>query len=300
MSDLYKLTVDLPSIAAVGPMELVLEELAVSVSAFAVEGGEDKWRIDALTSGMPSYDAVAALVADGARIAGIPVPVFSLAPLPSIDWVAENQKSFEPIVAGRFFVHPSRFDGLVPSGSIPIRMDAGMAFGTGSHGTTRGCLLMIDHLLKRQPLRRVLDVGCGTGILAIGCARAAKAARIAACDIDPDAVAVTRENCRLNGIPNRIRPVVSDGLSARGLGLAGAYDLVIANILAKPLQSMAPRLVSVAKRGGHILLSGLLVEQEAMVLSAYRRQGVGLEKRLHLDGWSTLLLKRRPERERKK
>ncbi len=298
MSDLYKLTFDVPSVEAIGPMELVLEEVAVAVSSF--ESAGERWRIDALTLGMPSYDEVAGLIASGARIAGIATPDFNLSPVPSVDWVSENQKSFEPISAGRFFVHPSHFGGVVPAGRIPVRMDAGMAFGTGSHGTTRGCLLMIDRLLKQRALRRVLDVGCGTGILAIGCALASRAARIAACDIDPDAVSVTRENCILNGIPNRIRPIVSDGLSARGLARPRSHDLVIANILAKPLQALAPRLVSVAEPGGRILLSGLLVEQEAMVLSAYRRQGARLEKRLHLDGWSTLLLKRGAARRRRK
>ena len=271
-------------------MELVLEELAVAVSCFEAPGGD--WRVEALVTGMPPYDAVAERISSGAQIAGIPIPEFSLAPLPAIDWVSENQKSFNPISAGRFFVYPSHYEGRIPSGSVPIRMDAGIAFGTGEHGTTKGCLLLIDRILKQGTVKQVLDVGCGTGILAIGTALACKSADVQACDIDPDAVAVTAANCRFNGLPDRIRPVVSDGLSARGLSRPRARDLVIANILAKPLQRLAPRIVTATTPGGWIVLSGLLIAQESMVLSAYRRQGAALVKKVHLDGWSSLLLRR--------
>ena len=290
MTDLHKIEFIVPTIDAVGPMELVLEDLSVAVSSF--EAGGEAWRIEAITAGSPDYDTVESAITSGAQIARIPKPDFVLGPLPAIDWVSENQKSFTPIVAGRFFVHPSHFEGTPPAGAVPIRMDAGMAFGTGEHGTTKGCLLLIDALLKRGSVRNVLDVGCGTGILAIGCALACKSAKVSASDIDPDAVTVTRLNSRMNGLPQRIRPVVSDGLSAKGLGRPRQYDLVIANILAKPLQALAPRIVRTAERGGWIVLSGLLVEQESMVLSAYRRHGAMVVQKRHLNGWSSLLLRR--------
>lgn len=292
MTDLFKIEFLLPTAESSGPMELVMEPFAVAVTCFEIPG-EDTWRLEAYCTDLPPYDRLAKAIADGARIAGIPVPEFSAGPLPQIDWVSENQKSFTPIRAKRFFVYPSHFDGTVPAGSLPIRMDAGMAFGTGEHGTTKGCLLMIDAVLKRRRVATALDIGCGTGILAIATALASRATRVTASDIDPDAVLVSAENCRINGLGNRIRPIVSDGLDRRELNRPGEYDLVIANILAGPLQRLAPGIARVTAPGGDVILSGLLEDQETAVLAAYRRQGLVLRGRERLEGWSTLLLRRK-------
>ena len=292
MTDLFKIELLLPSAESSGPMELVLERFAEVVTCFEAPGS-DMWRLEAYCTELPPYDLVEKAIADGARIAGIPVPEFVAGPVPQIDWVSENQKSFAPIRAGRFFVYPSHFDGKVPAGSLAICMDAGMAFGTGEHGTTKGCLLMIEAVLKRRRVATALDLGCGTGILAIATALASKATRMTASDIDPDAVAVSVENCRINRLQNRVRPVVSDGLDRRELNRPGAYDLVIANILAGPLQKLAPGISRVVAPGGDIILSGLLEDQEPAVMAAYRRQGLRLRGRKRLDGWSTLLVSRK-------
>ncbi|RVU34628.1 50S ribosomal protein L11 methyltransferase [Hwanghaeella grinnelliae] len=292
MTDLYKIEFLLPSAESSGPMELVLEPFAAVVTCFETPGS-DTWRLEAYCTELPPYDLVEKAISDGARIAGIPAPEFVAGPVPQIDWVSENQKSFTPIRAGRFFVYPSHFDGKVPAGSLSICMDAGMAFGTGEHGTTKGCLLMIEAVLKRRRVATALDLGCGTGILAIATALASKATQLTASDIDPDAVAVSIENCRINRLQTRVRPVVSDGLDRRELNRPGAYDLVIANILAGPLQRLAPGIARVVAPGGDVILSGLLEDQETAVLAAYRRQGLYLRGRKRLDGWSTLLLSRK-------
>ena len=292
MTDLYKIEFLLPTAESAGPMELVMEPFSVAVTCFETPGGET-WRLEAYCTELPPYDAVEQAIADGARIAGIAKPAFTAGPLPQVDWVSENQKSFTPIRAGRFFVYPSHYDGVVPAGGLSICMDAGMAFGTGEHGTTKGCLLMIEAVLKRRKVKTALDLGCGTGILAIATALASRSTRVMASDIDPDAVFVSQENCRINGVQNRIRPVVSDGLHRRELKRPNAFDLVIANILAGPLQRLAPGIARIVAPGGSVILSGLLVSQENAVLAAYRRQGLYLGGRLRLDGWSTLLMRRK-------
>lgn len=292
MTDVYKIEMLLPTAESAGPMELVMEPFAAAVACFETPDS-DTWRLEAYCTDLPPYDVVEKAVADGARIAGIAVPEFTAGPLPQIDWVTENQKSFTPIRAGRFFVYPSHYDGIVPPGSLPIRMDAGMAFGTGEHGTTMGCLLTIEAVLKRRHVAAALDIGCGTGILAMAAALASKTTMVTASDIDPDAVAVSQQNCRINRLHTRIRPMVSDGLERRELNKPGGFDLVIANILAGPLQRLAPAIARVTAPGGNVILSGLMVNQEAAVQSAYRRQGLVLRSRTRLNGWSTLLLDRK-------
>lgn len=292
MTDVFKIEFVLPNAESAGPMELVLEPFSAAVACFETPGS-DTWRLEAYCTELPPYDELDQAIGNGARIAGIAKPAFTAGPLPQIDWVTENQKSFTPIRAGRFFVYPSHHDGRIPSGSVPICMDAGMAFGTGEHGTTKGCLLMIEAVLKRRHLVNALDIGCGTGILAIAAALASKQTKLTASDIDPDAVLVSTQNCRINRLHTRIRPVVSNGLDRRGMKKPRAFDLVIANILAGPLQRLAPAIARVVSPGGNVILSGLLEDQEAAVLAAYRRQGLSLRRRLRLDGWSTLLLGRK-------
>lgn len=291
MSAVFKIGLSVPSIDAVGPMELMLESLSAVVTSFAT-GEADIWRIEVYVEGMPDYASVERLVAGGAAAAGIAAPDFLLEPLPDIDWVEENQKSFEPISAGRFFVHPSDWAGRAPSGAWPVAMDAGMAFGTGSHATTRGCLLMLDRLAKARRPSRILDLGSGTGILAIGAAHAFRNAAIIASDIDWQAVLVCRDNCRANGAGGRIAAVQATGMAHPAIARRAPYDLILANILARPLCDLARAVSSALARPGDLILSGLLAEQIPMVLSAYRRHGLHLSSRQVIDGWATLHLRR--------
>jgi ribosomal protein L11 methyltransferase len=204
--------------------------------------------------------------------------------------VAESQAKLPALKVGRFFVHGSHHRGALPRGKLALEIDAGIAFGTGRHQTTRGCLELIEGLADRPPARP-LDLGCGTGILALAMARLWGVAVIAA-DNDPDAVAVTRENAERNGLQGSIRPLRSEGYVAAALRRAGPFDLVVANILARPLIEMAPDLVRHLMPGGRAILSGLLIEQEREVLAAHRALGLRCEARRHHGDWSALLLRR--------
>ncbi len=174
---------------------------------------------------------------------------------------------------------------------IAIEIEAALAFGTGHHGSTRGCLLMLDRLAKRRRPKTMLDVGTGSGVLAIAAAKLFHRP-VHAGDIDPIAVAAARANARLNGVASFVQPVVARGLRHPTLQSGAPYDLVFANILARPLRQLAPAIQSVLAPGGEVILSGLLACDVAAVLSAYRAQGLALVSRLDLDGWATLLLSR--------
>ncbi len=291
MSSVFKISLLVPSIDAVGPMELMLEELSSVITSFST-GDKDVWRIEVFVEGMPDHDYVAGLIEAGAKAAAIKNPEFVLEPLPDIDWVSENQKSFEAIRAGRYLVHSAMDDGPVRPSDWPIVMDAGLAFGTGSHATTLGCLLELDRLAKGNRFFRILDLGSGTGILAIAAARAWRDAGIVAADIDPQAVIVCRENTKANGVDRAILSIQSIGMSNRTLNQTGPYDLIIANILANPLCDMARDVTDAMQRGARLILSGLLVEQEAQVLAAYGRHGLALEHRRRINGWATLTLRK--------
>jgi ribosomal protein L11 methyltransferase len=214
--------------------------------------------------------------------------------LPDKDWVAENQRSFQPFRVGPFWVHPSHDRAGMPSGLLALEIDAGMAFGTGTHATTRGCLELLATLDPAETVNAV-DVGCGSGILAIAMAKLWKRPVIGG-DNDPQAVEVAIENAALNGVASLCRFVTSVGLRAPALGDGAPYDLVVANILAGPLMELSESFGASIRTGGRVLLSGLLVEQADMILATYKRRGFVYERSIDREtggaDWRTLLLRK--------
>ena len=210
-----------------------------------------------------------------------------LIPLPEEDWVKLSQAGLPPVIAGRFALHGSHDDA--PDGHIAILIEAGPAFGTGHHGTTRGCLLAFDAMLNdgTKP-KRVLDVGTGTGALAIATAKVLPKATILASDIDPDATEEAARNARTNGVGDAIDCFTAENFNH--IKLIGAkFDLIFANILAEPLVGLAPEISRALSPGGSVILSGLLIEQERAVRRAYEAQGLTVTARPPLDGWATLV-----------
>lgn len=216
--------------------------------------------------------------------------------LPEKDWVAENQRSFRPFQVGPFWVHPGHVREGMPAALLPIEIDAGMAFGTGTHGTTRGCLEMLATLDPAETVNAV-DVGSGSGILAIAMAKLWNRPVLGS-DNDAEAVDVAIENARLNGVAPLCRFVTSAGLQAPELMRHAPYDLIVANILAGPLVELSSSFAPAVRPGGRVLLSGLLVEQAEMVLEAYENRGFVAERHIDLetgeDWWRSLVLRKAP------
>ena len=207
------------------------------------------------------------------------------------DWVRQSLEGLKPVRAGRFLVHGSHDRERVKPNEIGIEIEAALAFGTGHHGTTRGCLLALDDLTRRRSFRRVLDIGTGSGVLAIAAAKLLRKS-IVASDIDRVAVDAARNNARLNHAP-RIAFVHAAGASARAIAAHGPYDLVLANILLGPLTRLAVPIRRLVAPGARIVLSGLLPSHANAALAYYAAQGFRLERRIPLDGWMTLVLERR-------
>jgi ribosomal protein L11 methyltransferase len=220
------------------------------------------------------------------RLARRPVTV---APLPDQDWIKLSQEGLAPVRAGRFFVYGAHDAGAVPHGVIPIRIEAGMAFGTGHHETTALCLSVLSDLARKRAFRKVLDLGCGTGLLAIGAVKLWRRTVLAS-DIDPTSVLVARQNARANGVGAWVRAVVADGLGNPLLAAGAPYDLIVANILAGPLTHLAPSITQALAPGGMLVLSGLLRDQENLVNGFYRP--LRLLGRRRMGPWSALLLEK--------
>lgn len=228
------------------------------------------------------------------------VPSGIISELPDRDWVRHSLEGLAPVVAGRFFLHGSHDRKRRRHGGVPFEIDAGTAFGTGHHGTTAGCLLALDAILKRRRPQRILDLGCGTGVLAIAAALAAKRKTLAT-DIDPEAVRVTRLNAKLNGVAPLLNGVTAPGLKHTGIAHGAPYDLIFANILARPLISLAQGLTSILAPGGNLILSGLTRDQVRWVLAAYRNRSLIPAQTLFLGNWATLILaskRKRPKHSR--
>jgi ribosomal protein L11 methyltransferase len=274
-----------------------LDEGGLAVAAFqepatgkAVADG--LWRIELLHAGQPDRRHIASALAALAAVAGIERLDVTTRRLPERDWLAETAAQFPPQRVGRFWVHGSHIQARPPAGTVPIHIDAGLAFGSGEHATTRGCLQAVDRIAKRRRFRRVLDLGSGSGILGIAAGRCWPAC-VLAVDDDPAAVEVTRINAMRNGVGSRLRPLLSDGLSNPVVRVMGGYDLILANLLARPLIGLAGGLARTLAPRGRVVLSGLLARQASRVAAAYRAHGLRLESLIEEAGWVTLVMAHR-------
>ena len=269
------------------------EPAEAASSAFETEepwpGGGKAWLVEAYFGFEPDEEEIRALIAAASDEATARSATFGMTE--KRDWVANALAGLAPVRAGRFLVHGAHDRARVSANDIGVEIEAGLAFGTGHHGTTRGCLLHFDRLLKRRRPRRVLDVGCGAGVLAIAAAKVLRR-KVWLGDIDPIAVEVANANARLNGVGELCKAVVSRGVENLRLREGAPYDVVFANILAGPCACSRPRSPRSSPPDGDAIVSGLLLADVPGVLAAWRAQGFFLAERIDLEGWASLRLRR--------
>ncbi len=276
--------------------EEALDGHADTVSRFAAEGQDEGdgglWVVEGLSRHPIERPEILSSVAAIAAALGMEMPEIEFGRLEQRDWLTLNLASFPPIRAGRFFIHGSHVTEAPPAATIALKVDAGTAFGSGEHASTKGCLMALDGLAKRGRLLNVLDVGCGSGILGLAAARLWRASVLAS-DIDPESMRVTKSNARDNQAAQCLTAVTAPGYRHGDIARRAPYDLIFANILARPLMRLAKDLKQHLKPGGVAVLAGLLERQERMVLSAHLMQGLCLERRILIDGWACLVLRKR-------
>ena len=255
----------------------------------AFEGTGGRWEIAMHFAQAPDQTSIRELVAIAAG--GEAAQDISFDAVEAKDWVRASLEELVPVRAGRFIVHGRHDLAKVPPNKLGIEIEAALAFGTGHHGTTRGCLLLLDDVLKARRPKRVLDLGTGTGVLAIAAAKALRA-KVLASDIDPLAVRVARDNARLNGTGDLVETIRATGFSAPEFTKHGPFDLVLANILANPLRQMATQMARHLAPSALVILSGLLPHQAQSVMAAYLARGLVLKRHLQIEGWSSLLMQR--------
>jgi ribosomal protein L11 methyltransferase len=262
---------------------------ATDSACAAFEDGAGDWQVAIHFRNTPVEAGLRDLVKLAAGEAA--ANALSIERVPANDWVAESLAGLRPVRAGRFVVHGAHDRAGLRANDIGIEIEAALAFGTGHHGTTRGCLLALDDLMKRRRPPNVLDIGTGTGVLAIAAAQLLRK-RVAAGDIDPVAVRAARDNARLNRAASFITFVRAAGVRAQVIRERGPYDLIFANILMGPLTRLAVPVRSLAAPGAHVVLSGLLPTHANPVVSVYSALGFVLERRTVLEGWVTLVMRR--------
>ncbi|MCB1420704.1 MAG: 50S ribosomal protein L11 methyltransferase [Notoacmeibacter sp.] len=266
-------------------LELEFEAEACPIASFAVDEDADIHEVS-LYAEEGTVDDAAKRMADTLKTAGIAADI-GREQLPDIDWIAKSLEGLKPVRAGRFIVHGSHDRDKVRIGDMGIEIDAGQAFGTGHHGTTAGCLEMMEEVVRREKPRKALDLGTGSAVLAIALARLARIP-VLATDIDPVATKVANENVRLNGQSRLVSCITATGFHHAGIGLSKPFDLIVANILARPLMRLAPQMARHIRPGGSIILSGILASQRDAVIAAYAGQRFAHRKTIWRDGWVTI------------
>jgi len=270
--------------------DLIVETFDPAETAACVFEDEKsgEWTAEVFFQEPPDEDEIRALIESvvGAETA----KAVSFSNIEERDWVENALAGLKPVRAGRILVHGAHDRARLAANDVGVEIEAALAFGTGHHGTTLGCLLALVDVLKRRRPRHALDVGTGTGVLAIACARLLRQPVVCG-DIDAVSVATARANARANGVGPYVRPLLAAGVRHEAMR-GRRFDLILANILAKPLRLLAPSLARVACPGAELILSGLLARDVAGVLTAYRAQGFRLRKRRDIDGWATLVLSR--------
>ena len=254
------------------------------------EHGPERWRVEAY------FDTAQGPRDIAAELAGFipePLPAFTTEDVPDLNWVAISQAALPPVRAGRFTIHGSHDRDRVARGPNTILIDAGEAFGTAHHATTLGCLLAIDRLERSHAFGPVLDLGCGSGVLAIAVAKSLPHARIVAADMDAQSVKVAAENVRLNGVARQIKVTEASATTHPDIRSRAPFDLLIANILAGPLIQLAPSFSRAVAQRGTLVLSGILIPQAPEVIASYLTQGFTLQRHDRITGWSTLTFARR-------
>ena len=287
----WRLVIEVPG-RAIGAFVRVVETACDTVS-WTEPDGRGPVRIEGYSETEPDEAMISTMLAVAASSQDVPAPLLHLGRLGPRDWVAENRAGFPPIGVGRYFIHGTHFHGPVPPGRIRLVVDAGAAFGSGEHASTAGCLQALDALARRRRFQAPLDMGCGSGILALAMARTWRV-RVRAVDIDADAVRVASANVRLNGMAPLVRIAAGNGYHLPMVREGAPYDLIVANILARPLCRMAGDLARHLEPGGMAVLSGLLSRDAGRVLAAHRAHGLGLVKYVPIGDWRTLILSRGP------
>lgn len=288
--EIWEIVIELPSGDGRELFEAAITDFVTGHAIFEVEN-TPRWRLTGYTDIPPDADAIEAGIAIAAVAAGIETPPVQIAPVVQKDWVAESEKSLPALHVGPYFVFGSHIREPPPPDSIAIKIDAGLAFGTGNHETTQGCLQALERVFAERVPANPIDIGTGSGILAIAIAKRCDV-QVSASDIDPIAIDVAHENAVINGVGGQVSCFVTDGVDGDEITTLAPYDLVVANIVANPLIALASGIVRILAADGFVILSGILNEQSSGVTEAYVAEGLAMKDKIELGNWTTLILQR--------